>query len=151
MGNITGKQVGDFQAQVGRKDADINVAVAWGVGVVLLLTAVVMTIIALIPRKPIDCPDDVNDANDQVKILCDGGILQDECKDAKQDLAKAQKHCATKEKTLWLLWGLLLIPLAALIIFLARWWQRETRHSRSVAQLGGAVTEVGLARDLFRN
>ena len=151
MGNVTGKQVGDFQAQVGRKDADINVAVAWGVGVVLVLTAIVMTIVALIPRRPIDCPDKVDEANDQVKILCKGSMLQDMCEGAKHDLAKAKQYCATKEKTLWLLWGLLLIPLAVLIIFVARWWQGETRHSRSVAQLGGTMTEVGLARDLLRN
>ena len=118
MGNVTTKQVGNFQANVGKISADYSVIMSIIVAVILVIGAIIMTVIALIPRN--DCPDDDDDPD-----------------------------CKKKHRPLVFLWGLLLIPLAILIVYLSKWWQSETRHSKTAAEVGGTMTEIALAEDLF--
>ena len=148
MGNITEK-VGDFQASVGILDADVKVVGAWVVAVILTVFGVGLGIMALIPHKPKDCPNTVNDASQRVHTLCTNRILSFSrggsatmCNQAKQDKQAAEEHCAKKVQSLWMLLGLLLIPLAVGIVWLAKWWQRMVEQNRTVAQVIGTIDEV---------
>jgi len=150
MGNTTTKQVGDFQAGVGKVGADIGVVMSTIFAVILIIIAIVMAVFALIPVKPWDCPERVTDAQQQVDILCKGEF-QDEnrCDQNRTDLANAKQYCSTKQRKLPLLFGLLLIPVALLVIWLAHWWRGEVHHSRTAAQVGGTMLELGALQNLL--
>ena len=151
MGNTTTKQVGDFQAGVGKAGADIGVVMSTIFAVILIIIAITMAVFALIPEKPWDCPDRVTSAQQQVEEMCTAQPLLGvtECNNQRTDLANAKQYCSTKHKRLYLLFGLLLIPLALLMIWLSHWWRREVHHSKTAAQVGGTLFELGALQDLF--
>jgi hypothetical protein len=151
MGNTTTKQVGDLQAGVGKVGADIGVVISTIFAVILIIIAITMVIFALIPVNPLDCPDRVTAAQQQVETMCSTPPLLSvtQCTNKRTDLDNAKQYCSTKHKRLYLLFGLLLIPLALLMIWLSHWWRREVHHSKTAAQVGGTMFELGALQDLF--
>ena len=148
MGNTSGKQVGDFQAGVGKVGADVGVVTSTIFAVILIIVAIVMTIMALIPVKPWDCPDRVTSAQQSVNFMC-SGKFHNGCSNARTDLTNAKRYCSTKSRRLILLLGLLLIPLALLMVWGSHWWRREVHHSKTAAEVGGSLFEFGMLQNLF--
>lgn len=136
MGNITTKSVGNFQANVGKLDADINVIVSYFVAGILIITAIVLAILAFIPIKPWDCTKD-----EQCSIF---GEESQECKEE-------TKRCNTPTKHTWLLWFLFLIPLAILIVLGMKWWDNLVHTNKTAAEIGGTMFELQAAKDIFSN
>ena len=150
MRNKTSKQIGNFQAGVGKVGAEIGVVISTIFAVILIIVAITMVIFALIPVKPWDCPDRVTSSQQQVEAMCTiHPVNSDECTNQRTDLDNAKQYCSTKHKRLYLLFGLLLIPLALLMIWLSHWWRREVHHSKTAAQVGGTMFELGAFGDLF--
>ena len=151
MGNTTTKDIGNFQAGAGKVGADVGVIGAIITAVIMVIIAIVMTVLALTPRKPSDCPSREDEAKDQVNTLCMGNQSSEACTSAKQQLVDAQQHCSSKEKHLGLLFGLLLIPVAILIVWLSFWWKGEVNKNRTAAQIGGTMFEAGLLKNMLHN
>jgi uncharacterized Tic20 family protein len=150
MVNKTTKNVGDFQAGVGKVGADMGMIISVIFAVILVIIAIVLTVLALIPVTPGDCPEAVKFAQQNKDSECSSYFqLPSDCEQSKKALAEAKKHCATKEKRLVLLFGLLLIPFAALIVGLSHWWRGEVHGNRTAAQVGGTMLEVGVLQDIF--
>lgn len=147
MGNTNTKDIGKFQSNVGKVGADISLITSVIIAVFLILVSIVLTILAFIPAKPSDCPDVVDSAKKQRDIDCSS--INEECDQAKETLSNAEKHCATKRSRYELLYGLLLIPIALLIVGLAYWWKQEVNTSKTAAQVGGALFEIGMLQDIF--
>lgn len=123
------KNVGNFQANVGYFSADFGVIMSYVIAGILTLIAIGLAITALIPMKPWDCAYDY-----------DFPIDEDE-----------KKRCNTKVKHLWLLWFLLLIPLAVLIVFFSKWWKGYVHKNKTAAQVGGTLFEVSTLKNIFSN
>jgi len=136
MGNITGKQVGDFQANVGKTSADIGVFVSYITAGILTLIAIGLAIAAFIPMKPFGCEDD--------PIECQNDPHSSECTDEKQ-------RCSKKTQQFWLLWFLFLIPIAVLIVFGSKWWDNFVHHNKTGAQIGGTMFELNTLKDFIKN
>lgn len=113
MGNTTTKDVGNFQAGVGKVDADMSLIGAWIFAVILVILALVFASQAFVARKPSDCMDD-----DQ------------------------REKCQHKSKQWGFLFALLLIPLAVFIVWYAKWWKHEVYTNRTAAQIGGTMAEA---------
>lgn len=156
MGNITTKSVGDFQANVGIFDADINVIISYFIAGILIITAIVLAILAFIPMKPWNC-DDLNAQKDNVDFLCSKQINpmpildQEACNKAKQEYDNEKTRCNTNTKHTWLLWFLFLIPLAVLIVLGMKWWDNLVHTNKTAAQIGGTMFELQTAKDIFSN
>ena len=97
MGNTSGKQVGDFQAGVGKVSADVGVVTSTIFAVILIIIAIVMAIMALIPVKPWDCPDRVTSARQRVNFMCTGKFQQG-CSNAHTDLTNAKEILLYQEQ-----------------------------------------------------
>ena len=126
MGNITGKQVGDFQANVGKTSADIGVFVSYITAGILTLIAIGLAIAAFIPMKPFGCDDDSGDPQEK-------------------------QRCSKKTQQFWLLWFLFLIPIAVLIVFGSKWWDNFVHHNKTGAQIGGTMFELNTLKDFIKN
>lgn len=145
MGNITTKSIGDFQANVGIFSADLSVIISYITAAILVIIAICLGIAALIPMKPWDCGD-LDSKKKFMNDVCDN--YQDStCKDAIQDY----KRCNTKVKNTWLLWFLLLIPLAILIIVFSKWWDHYVHTNKTAAQVGGTLFELNTLKNLIKN
>ena len=157
MGNISTKKVGDFQAGVGKASATINIGVSIFFAVIMVLAAIGLTIAAFIPITPINCPGVQNDAQFSFNLFCNSSEDDDsdddsaECKQARTAFTNAKNHCAHKKPNRWFLLGLVLIPLAALIVFVSFWWKKEVYRNRTAAQVGGTLTEFALVQDMLGN
>lgn len=145
MGNITTKSVGDFQANVGIFSADIGVIISYVVAGILILVSIGLAITALVPMKPWNCEDqqelnsDINNCGqDKTSIMC-------------KDAIEENKRCNTKIKHLWLLWFLLLIPLAVLIVIFSKWWDHYVHTNKTAAQVGGTLFELNTLKNFMRN
>ena len=136
MGNITGKQVGNFQANVGTASADIGVYVSYITAGILTLIAVGLAITALIPMTPWDCSDNPPE--------CQLPDDDDACE-------KETERCSKKLQNLWLLWFLLLIPLGILIVYGSKWWDKFVHHNKTAAQIGGTMFELNTLKDFIKN
>lgn len=122
MGNTTGKQLGNFQADVGRADASMSVIGAYFLAVILIFIAIGMAIMAFIPSPSPTCiPEDEPD-----------------------------KKCP-KKKNYALLFGLLLIPLAVLIVYASKYWSNLVHHNKNVAIADGTMAEANWLSNLFNN
>ena len=111
----------------------------------MILFAIVFAIAAFIPSSSINCDNDQR----QVDFLCSDPVLaQDQCDNAKKKLA-ADK-CGVKTRKYYLLFFLLLIPLALFIVWYAKWWKNMVYTNRTAAEIGGAATEIGIFNELFR-
>jgi hypothetical protein len=146
MGNTTTKSVGDFQANVGIFSADIGVIISYVTAGILILIAIGLAITALIPMKPWDC-EDQQELNSDIQSNCRQDKSSILCKDAQEE----NNRCNTKIKHLWLLWFLLLIPLAVLIVLFSKWWDHYVHTNRTAAQVGGTLFELNTLKNFMRN
>ena len=151
MGNVSAKQVGNFQARVGKAGASIDVVAATIFAVILIIIAIIMTIMALIPVKPWDCPDKVTSAQQEVNNVCTVVKLPNACNNARLVETNAKRYCSTKKRRLILLFGLLLIPIALLLVWGTHWWKREVHRSKTAAELGGTLLEYNYLKGLSGN
>jgi hypothetical protein len=161
MGNITTKSVGDFQAKVGKVSGDIGVIISYITAGILILTAIGLAIAAMIPMKPRNCTKDhLNQLAQNEKMSCTPqsppitspifGPGTQACNEATQDYGDEQKRCGTKVKQTWLLWFLLLIPLAVIIVVISRWWNHFMHTNKTAAQIGGTMFELNTLKDFMR-
>jgi hypothetical protein len=150
MGNITTKSVGDFQANVGIFSADIGVIISYVTAGILILIAIGLAITAFVPMKPWDCGD-LNDLKQTMLNECPSPQLPQVCNNAKDNYNKEEKRCNTKVKQTWLLWFLLLIPLAILIVIFSKWWDNFVHKNKTAAQVGGTLFELNTLKNFMRN
>lgn len=150
MGNITTKSVGDFQANVGIFSANIGVIISYITAVILILLAICLAIAAFVPMKPWDCKD-LNNLKQIKKTDCKNLQVPQLYKDAQNDYNKEKKRCNTKVKQTWLLWFLLLIPLAIIMVIFSRWWKHYVHTNRTAAQVGGTLFELNTLKNFIRN
>ena len=146
MGNITTKSVGDFQANVGIFSADIGVIISYVTAGILILIAIGLAITALVPMKPWNC-EDQQELNSDIQSNCGQDKSSIMCKNAIEE----NKRCNTKIKHLWLLWFLLLIPLAVLIVIFSKWWDHYVHTNKTAAQVGGTLFELNTLKNFMRN
>jgi len=73
------------------------------------------------------------------------------CNDTRQDYNDEKKRCNTKVKQTWLLWFLLLIPLAVLIVIFSKWWDHYVHSNKTAAQIGGTIFELNTVKNFMRN
>lgn len=111
---------GDFQADVGRVSAKVNVFGAWVFFAFACLIAIGLTVYALIPVK-----------------VCTPkpGTQEEECK-------KEQKNKP-------FLWSLLLIPFGGLVVGGSYFWLKIVKKNKTAAQIGGTMAELQLAKSLL--
>ena len=150
MGNITTKSVGNFQANVGIFSADIGVIISYVTAGILILVAIGLAITAFVPMKPWDCTD-LDDLKQTMETECQNPQFPKVCKDAQNDYTNEKKRCNTKVKQTWLLWFLLLIPLAVLIVIFSRWWDHYVHTNKTAAQVGGTLFELNTLKNFMRN
>ena len=146
MGNITTKSVGNFQANVGIFSADIGVIISYVTAGILILVAIGLAITAFVPMKPWDC-DDLKQLRQNEIVMCTPPVDQKICNDAKDEI----KRCNTNVKQTWLLWFLLLIPLAVLIVLFSKWWDHYVHTNKTAAQVGGTLFELNTLKNFMRN
>ena len=140
--------IGDFQANVGNVSADVGVVAAYVMAVILIIVGIVMGIMALIPTSPINC--DIDQLRTQASFQCTPPVIsQVNCDMANKTLAQEQQRCSIKRRNLWLLLGLLLIPLAIGLVWYSRWWMHLVHTNRGAAQVGGAMAEINIAESIF--
>jgi H+/Cl- antiporter ClcA len=126
---------GDFQAGAGRVGADLGVVSAMIGGVIFIIIAIVLAIVAFIPLA--------STSYEGSGKLCADGCDPGEFCDAGQCV---KKNTSKKKRHLWLLLvALVLVGIAGLSIWYARWWKKEIAHNRSAQQLGGVMMETDLA------
>jgi len=151
MGNITTKSVGDVQANVGIFSADIGVIISYVTAGILIIVAIGLVITAFVPMKPWDCKD-LDDLKQKMETKCTTPpVDQKICKDAQNDYTNEKKRCNTKVKQTWLLWFLLLIPLAVLIVIFSKWWDHYVHTNKTAAQVGGTLFELNTLKNFMRN
>jgi len=122
MGNTTAKQVGNFQADVGKADATMSVIGAYFFAVILIFIAIVLAIMAFIPSPSPTCiPENEPD-----------------------------KKCP-KKRNYALLLGLFLIPLAVLIVYAAKYWSNLVHNNKNVAIADGTMAEANWFSNMFNN
>lgn len=155
MGNITTKSVGDFQANVGKTVGSVQVIVSYITAGILILTAIGLAIAAMIPMKPWNCTKDyLNELEKNKYSACTTqsppisppmppiiGPGSPACTEATQDYKDEQKRCSTKVKQTWLLWFLLLIPLAVIIVIISRVINHAIQTNTSFAQAFATLWE----------
>lgn len=122
MGNTTGKQLGNFQADVGRADASMSVIGAYFSAILFIFLGIGMAIMAFIPSQSPTC------------------IPKNE----------PDNKCP-KKRNYGLLLGLLLIPLAILIVYSSKYWSNLVHHNKNVAIADGTATEVNWLSNMFNN
>lgn len=129
---------GDFQAGAGRVGADLGVVSAMIGGVILIIIAVVLAILAFVPLSSTSYEGSNTPCSSNFPCTISGEICHEN---------KCVKKTTSKKKThLWLLIvALVLVGIAGLSIWYARWWKKEIAHNRAAQQLGGVMMETDLA------
>ena len=122
MGNSTGKQIGNFQADVGRADSTMGLVFAYITGGIMILIAIILTISAFIPQEDQTCKDD-----------------------------PFQPKPCPKKRNYALLWGLILIPIAILIVYVTKYWNHLVMTNKNVAIADGTMAEANWFSNLFNN
>jgi sterol desaturase/sphingolipid hydroxylase (fatty acid hydroxylase superfamily) len=121
MGNLN--NIGNIQSSVGKADADISMIGAYCVAVFMVLLAIFFAVTAFTPRKPSDCLDD-----------------------------NKTERCQHKTRKFGVLGiSVILILVACLVIFLAKWWKKEVYTNKTAAQIGGTMAELNIVNQLFNN
>lgn len=156
MGNVSGNintlgnQVGSAQTSIGQASSEMGVIVSYFIGAILILIGIGFIIFALIPTKQFNCN------TDQEKIDSDNICrnptnteAEDECNKSKSDLAAKIEKCSVKTRKYIFLLGGLLIPVAILIIWYSKWWNKKTHENPGFAQIGAMTMEAGLLSQVF--
>lgn len=142
MGQVSTKDVGDFQASAGQVSANIGVIMSTIIGVFLILIGIGLCIAAFIPMSSKNvCASDQN---------CPGeGNF---CIKPSSDMSTWYCNNATAQKKRnygLMLPGVIFILIAVLMIWFSRWWQRYTQTNRTAAQIGALSMEAGMLHDIF--
>jgi hypothetical protein len=151
MGNVSGNinnlgdQVGSAQTSIGQASAEMGVISSYFIGAILVLTGIASIVFALIPTKQFGCNTD-QDQIDSDNICT---RFPDQCDQQRSDLAAKIKECSVKTRKYIFLLGGLLIPLAILIIWYSKWWNKKTHENPGYAQLGAMTMEAGLLSNVF--
>ena len=152
MGNVSGNintlgnQVGSAQTSIGQASSEIGVIVSYFIGATLILSGIACIVFALIPTKQFDCN------SDQEQIDVDSYCFEEgssQCKQAQAALAKKIQKCSVKTRKYIFLLGGLLIPVAILIIWYSKWWNKKTHENPGFAQIGAMTMEAGLLSQVF--
>ena len=95
---------------------------AWIFGIFLIIIACACVYFSFKPMKEMSCYNNNNEM--MVNIACsplnNNKNKEEECKNAKNALDKKNQMCSVKKQNKSLLYGILLIPIAILIIMYAR-------------------------------
>lgn len=152
MGNITGKDIGDFQAGVGQVDSEIGVVMSYIAAVFFIILGIVMVIYALIPTKSMGCTTwEEQEAKEHACTGLPGTSSSQICKDATKALKHKEAICNKKTRKYWFLLGILFIPLAIFIVWYAKWWNHFTHTNRTAAQIGGTMAEANIISNMFHH
>ena len=152
MGNVSGNintlgnQVGSAQTSIGQASSEIGIIVSYFIGGILILTGIASIVFALIPTKQFGCNSDQEKIDEE--SACDQTISQ-QCKQAQDALAKKIQKCNVKTRKYIFLLGGLLIPVAILIIWYSKWWNKKTHENAGFAQIGAMTMEAGLLSEVF--
>ncbi len=115
-----GNSIGNFQADVGRADSTMGLIIAYIMAGIMILIAIILTISAFIPQEDKSCKDD----------------------------PFKPKTCP-KKRNYALLWGLILIPIAILIVFISKFWNHLVMSNKNVAIADGTMAEANFFSNLF--
>jgi hypothetical protein len=154
MGNVSGNintlgnQVGSAQTSIGQASSEIGVIVSYFIGAILILSGIACIVFALVPTKKFDCNSDQEQMNSD--FICNKyPVDSDGCDKAKSDLDLKNKECSVKTRKYIFLLGGLLIPIAILIIWYSKWWNKKTHENPGFAQIGAMTMEAGLLSKVF--
>jgi len=140
MGNITTKDIGNFQQNVGKTSSDIGVFSSTIFGGILIVIGVILAIIAFIPY------------NDDINKSCGGIDSDNTCFSSGGYCDVNTKKCIVKRKRYYLIIpAVFLILISVLIIYSSKIWQKEVYSNKEVAELGGTMEEINLVKKLFNN
>ena len=160
MGNVSGNinnlgdQVGSAQTSIGQASSEMQVISSYFIGGILVLTGIISIIFALVPTNKLNCN------SDQEQIEYDSACVPNadpaqadadayKCTNAKSKLTAKIQECNVKTRKYIFLLGGLCIPLAILIIWYAKWWNKKTHENPGYAQLGAMTMEAGLLSNVF--
>ena len=152
MSNFT-KSLGNFQANVGIFSADIGVIMSYIIAGILIITSIILAVFAFIPMNPQNC-DDLDTLKQDKLFNCDKTKISydnSKCNNATDTYNDEKNRCSKKVKNTWLLFFLLLIPLAIFIIFFSKWWKNYVHHNKTAAQVGGTLFELNTLKNLINN
>ena len=142
MGNIT-KKIGNFQAKVGRIDSQIGVVVGTIFAILLFILGIGTIVAAFVPLSFGD-----DKSSDLACAKSEDCVNGEKCKDGKCVVDRKSR----KKRHWWfVLVGLFMIMIGVLIFLSSYWWNRMTKKSRTIAQVGGTMAEIGLLQNLFSN
>ena len=139
MGNITTKEIGDFQQNVGKASSNYNLIGSIVFGAIFCIIGIALCIGAFVPYNE--------------TISCSGKDSDASCKFNKDVVCSIDnKDCYVKKKRYYLIIpGIVMISISGLIIYLAYFWRKEVYSNRSLAEVGGTITEIDMAKNLFSN
>ncbi len=150
---VSAKSIGNFQANVGLFSSNLTLIVSYITAIILIIIAIVFAIMAFIPTKPSNCDDLslLKEAKNSACSISPDFNNNNPCKIATQQFNDEQTRCNTLTKPTWLLWFLLFIPLAIIIVLIARWWFNYVHTNKTAAEIGGTLFELQTVKDLFSN
>ena len=138
MGNVTTKDVVNFQIETGRIESKTQLFGTYIFGTLLIIVGCVCTYYSFKPISQMSCYSN----NDEMKVneACNPLNTNDnkDCQDAKDALDKKKSMCSVKKPRHVLLFGALLIPLAILMITYAR-RKDEIVQKSDIAAIGKAT------------
>jgi hypothetical protein len=139
MGNKTTKEIGDFQQNVGKASSDINLVGSIVFGSIFGIIGLGLCIGAFIPY--------------QENINCSGNDSDSACSFNKDIVCSVDKRdCYIKKRPYFLIIpGIFMIGISILIIYMSYFWKKEVYSNRSLAEVGGTMTEIDMAKNLFSN
>lgn len=129
---------GSFQKNVGRATTSINLVIAYIIGSFFILIGIICIVMGLIPRDSSSnfyCKDD----------------LIDKCPVFGEKCVNNRCTGSIKRNYYISIIGLVLIIIAAIIIVLSKLSAKLANENRAYAQFAGAVAEVDLLKNIFRN
>ena len=152
MGNVSGNindlgtQAGNAEVGIGEASSEIQLVGSYIFGGFLILIGIACIIFALIPTSQFNCnsDDEKLDVDDACREDITGTVNQKRCDAANDALALKKQQCTVKTRKYIFLLGGLCIPLAILMIWYAKWWNKKTHESRGFAELGGLNTTANL-------
>jgi Mg2+/citrate symporter len=141
------KSVGNFQANVGMFSADLHLIITYITAGILIIIGIGLAVVSFVPMKPWVCNE--QSLKDEENTNCNPDPTTKDCKDSEEAYMKEKTRCNTKAKQPWLLWFLVLIPIAIIMVLISRWWNHLVHTNRTAAQIGGTISEAQIAKNIF--
>ena len=138
MGNNSGKNFLQFEADVGRMESKKQLINSYLFATFLIIIGCVFAYLSFIPTSPISCYTN-NEKNTANTICNNPNKDQEACDNANDILAKKNEKCSVKTKNRsFLLWSALIIFFAIVIIWYAKWRDHLLQNNYAAA-----ITEAG--------